>query len=500
MRSSKTALARGLGIAALCAATFAWGQHLAPDSRAGHDLYQATYGSRAAASLSPRLYSPQRLLVLASSQPGGARVAQAAAPDTSLADDAASDSPAATFQQVYYLLRRNYVEGVSDDSKLAHGAAAAMVASLQDPASRFLEPSEMAELGHEAQGHFSGLGAVTAIRTTVQPKTADDPTRDAAHPDNISYALTIVSALPGSPAERAGLKTGDVVTDINGQWVASYDLVSAQAKALKAAQDKNDPVALGKIVDAIQKKLDNGLTLAQAQVKLTTPAPKPLLLAVTRPGSPKPLSLTVDTTQPTLVSAVSAKTLASGVGYIKVQQFTDSTPSAFNAALTTLGTDIKGLVLDLRGATGGDLDAAASITGHLSTTRTLGIELTKGLKETPIAVPPAAAITCPVVVLTDGGTANAAELVASALQVRGAKLVGATTFGDDTEVKAIPLRDGSGFTMTIGQLRTGADAVFGGVGIKPDVPVADAPGTDAPLSRALMELSGRVARLPLASS
>ena len=72
----------------------------------------------------------------------------------------------------------------------------------------------------------------------------------------------------------------------------------------------------------------------------------------------------------------------------------------------------------------------------------------------------------------------------------------ATTFGADSDIETVSLRDGSGFTMTVGQWLTAAKTSFGGVGIRPDVAVQDAPGADNPLDRAEMEISGRVARIP----
>ena len=115
---------------------------------------------------------------------------------------------------------------------------------------------------------------------------------------------------------------------------------------------------------------------------------------------------------------------------------------------------------------------------------------------TPIAITSAQAVTYPVSVLINGGTANTAELLASALQSKGAKLVGSPTFGDASDVKVISLKDGSGFTMTIGKLMTVSKSDFGGVGLKPDIAVPDAAGSDEPLNRAVGVLAGREARLP----
>lgn len=495
-QNSLRPLIGGAAVCALAAGTFAWGMHLGPEGHAGRDLFRAQTPRGAQAASLPT----GRNVVLAAAS-GPRLLAASDAPGlppsgTDAEDDVNGDSPAATFQQIYMLLKRNYVEGVPDDSKLSHGAAAAMVASLQDPNSRFFEPTEFAEVQREAKGQFAGIGAVLAVRTKITPKAADDPTRDKDHPDNISYELTVVSPLPGGPADKASLQTGDVITDIDGQWIATYDLVSAEAKQLKAVQDKNDPVALNKLIDTLQKKLDNGLTLAQAETKLTTADAKPLALMVSRPGQAAPLAVNLTPVAATTVAPVAGKTLAGGIGYIKINRLGSDTEAAFRSALASLGPDVKGLVLDLRDATGDSTDAATAVAAKLSTVNTLGYQLTKGNAVTAIPVTPARAVAGPVVVLVNGGTADVAEVLASALRDGGAKLIGTPTFGDDVDVKPISLRDGSGFTMTVGKYETASKTDFGGVGIKPDVAVPDVPGSDGPLNRAVMELSGRVAQVP----
>lgn len=478
----------GLAVGTLAVATFAWGLHLGPQRHVGRDLFRIQTRSLRTAQ------APSGSdVVLTSAHSGVRRAADAQSDEGQALDDLGSAGPAYTFRQVYTLLKQNYADGDPNDTVLAHGAASAMLASLQDPQSRFLEPAEFAEAKRQAQGRYDGIGAVLSVRAQITPKAADDPTRDKDHLDNLTYQLTIVAPLPGSPAEKAGLKTGDVITDIDGHWIQTYDLVSAHYKELKALQDKNDTPALNKFVDRLQKQLDTALTLNQAQAKLSSSTVKTLTLTFSRPGQAAPLTAALDTSAPTTVEAVTTKSLSGGVGQIKINLLNDDTAAAFETALNSLGTDPKGIVLDLRDATGSDQEAAAAVAARLSNVKTLGERITKGRKVAPIAVVPASAVTCPVTVLVNGGTANAAELLASALQSGGAKLIGSPTFGDDRDVRTIALRDGSGFTLTVGKLLTASGASFGS-GVKPDITVPDAPGMDSPLSRAVWELSGRVAQ------
>ena len=481
MKLNATGLAGIAVVGALAAGAFAAGSYLGPARPAGHNLYHPAVGA-----------APRSPLVLASTG-RAVEVAQngtgEAGADGDSPDDLTGAGPGATFENVYRLLKARYVDPLPDDAKLAHGAAAAMVASLQDPDSRFMEAPEIAELGSEAKGTYHGIGAVLAVRRVSHAKTADLPAYT-------EYRLVVIAPVPGSPAEKAGLKPGDVVTAINGQWVYNDKFVYDQTKALKALQD--DAPTFNKTVTALQKKIDGAVSLNDAQTKLDDPAAKTVSLSVVRAGLPQPLTLTLDTSAPTTVSPVLSRSLPGGIGYIRIVQFTPDSEKDFQTALAGFGTDPKGLILDLRDTIGGlraQTEVAAAIAARLTAAPVLGYIEAKGKKVQPIAITAGAPVTCPVAVLVNGGTDNTAELLAAALQSKGAKLVGGKTFGDAGDVKLITLRDGSGFTMTVGRLLTATRTPFGGVGLKPDVLVPNTAG-DEPLNRAVDVLSGRVARLP----
>ncbi len=480
MKLNATGLAGVLGVGALTAGAFAAGAHLGPARAVGHNLYRA---AAAAPARSP--------LVLASTSHPGAVAQRQDGPGAGADEDFTSDGPGATFQQVYALVKRHFVDPLPPDSKLAHGAASAMVASLGDPDSRFLEAPEVSEIGNESKGQYGGIGAALAVRRVVHPKDGDVP-------EYTEYLLTVVAPLPGSPAEKAGLKAGDVITAIGSKWVYNDRYVYDQTKALKALQD--DPVSFNKLVTTLQAKIDGAISLSEAQTRLDDATAKTITLTVTHAGAsptaPSAPAVTLDTSAPTAVRPVASRSLPGGLGYIKITQFAPGADKDFAAALSGFGTDLKGLVLDLRDSPGGLLDVGSAIAARLSSAPTLGYVESKGKKVTPIVVTPGAATSAPLVVLVNGGTANTAELLASALQSKGAKLVGTPTFGDASDVKLILLRDGSGFTMTVGKLQTATQAQFAGVGIKPDVLVPGGTGDDV-LNRAVGVLSGRVARVPV---
>jgi len=487
LKINATGAAGVLAVGALTVGAFAVGTHLVPRPQ-GHNLYKP---SAAVSTRNPLTLTSAKPSTSATPPAAVAQNGADASPDDSAdaSGDFGTDSPAVTFQQVYQLVKRHYVDPLPTDAKFGHGAAAAMVSSLQDPDSRFLEASEVTELNGQSSGTYHGIGAALAVRRIAHVKTADLPAYT-------EFQLTVVAPLPGSPAEKAGLEPGDTITTLNNQWVYNDEWVYTQTKALKALQD--DPVSFNKLVTTLQKRIDGSVSLAQAQTKLQDASAKSIALTVTRAGAAQPIPVTLDTSAVTTVPAVTSRGLPGGIGYIKINQFTTGADKEFAAALSGFGTDPKGLVLDLRDCPGGLLESGAAIAARLTSAPALGYVETKGKKIQTVAITPGTKVTCPVAVLVNGGTANTAEMLAAALQSGGAKLVGTKTFGDASDVKLIMLRDGAGFTMTVGKLLTTGHGEFSGTGIKPDVAAPDTPGSDV-LDRAVGVLSGRVARLPIST-
>ena len=272
--------------------------------------------------------------------------ASSSSADRQIDDLLNSDSPAATFQQVYLLLKDQYVERIDSDEKMAHGAAATLLASLDEPNSRFLERDERKSLEDESTGLFQGIGASLTVRRVV---------RDG---DLTDRQITVIDALPGTPAAAAGLRTGDVITAVNSHWIIGYDPFAAQAKLFKKlAKDQFD---LGKAVDATEKKIQDGYSTSKAQTLLDTSSKDPIVLTVERPGVAQPIQMTLNTSAPTQVKDIESRRLADGNGYIVVNVFSGGTAKDFEDALGGLGA-VKGLVVDLRDCSGGLLDQAVII-------------------------------------------------------------------------------------------------------------------------------------------
>lgn len=491
MERNTRALLGGGAIGAAGVLLFALGLHLSPNAYNGRNLVAARLPASIGSltGTSSRDISSGGLLSTASTSAdlkiANSHVAerQNVGPlDDAYTLDPSGNSPGSTFQEVYVLLRQNFVDGVPDDTKLAHGAASAMLASLQDPVSRFMEPAEMSELNSNSHGLYHGIGAVTVVIKLSHP--ADSASGSPAYDEN---RLTIVAPLPNSPAEKSGLKSYDVITRINGRWIATYDPVAANAKELKAAQ--TDPVAFKAIADKLQSEMDKAYSLTQAETELSTPSEKTLLLTISRPGSSALLNVSLDVSSPTQVAAVTSKSLGGGIGYIKLNLINPDTDVDFQNALSGLGSGLTGLVLDLRNCPGGDVEAAARIAGRISNAGSLGLLSLKDKKYVPITISSPTPVGYPIAVLVNSGTANSAELLTSALDQGGAKIVGQRTFGDATAVRTIALRDGSGFTITIGHLYTNNKNDFARTGLQPDLLVDSS--NDA-LASALTILHGKI--------
>lgn len=398
--------------------------------------------------------------------------------DNSFADIFQSDSPYGTFQNVYQLLKDQYVEGVPSDTPLAYGASQALLASLDEPNSRYILPDERKAIDQQDDGVYPGSGLLFTVRKTTG--TDDLTTRK----------ITVIGVIPDSPADKAGFKTGDVVTGVNNHWVIAYDPFQAEMKQFKKLV--KDQVALEKAYTATETKVKDGITLSKAQAALNIGGATPLIVTVERSGAPKPITATLDVSVPTKVQSIVSKTLDDGAGYIRFLTFNNTTVASYDKAVAQFSDD-KGLVLDLRDCPGGQISPAIAIANSLVRGAELGrivmrdntVKATdpnlgfgtrvQGLKagsSTPVI---AHSFKGKIVVLVNAGTANTAELLAAFVRDHvGGRVVGETTFGDGMAQTLFPMADGSGFTLTTGVLQTDTGKKLNMAGITPDVPIADA--------------------------
>jgi carboxyl-terminal processing protease len=392
----------------------------------------------------------------------------------------------ATFEEVYRRVENEYTDALPSDTKLSQGAVSAMVASLEDPHSYFLNPAQRQLIDSEGKGKFSGIGAGLYLRAQKTEGYTD-------------FKIVVVAPLPGSPAAKAGLKPGDVITRIDGKWVLGYNPLVQYIKVVERWQNKAaTDDELEKVRQATQTKITTGIPFAPAQLALRGDGTVKQLagktsytLTVQRVGVATPVTVTV-TPGTTEVQPVESKTLPGGANLIKIAAFTDSAPDAVKAALDKL-PKTAGIVLDLRGNPGGTFPSAQKIVGMLAGAGPLVNEIGAGGKKTVIAASGTAAGTRRITVLVDKGTGSTAEAVAQALVERGATLTGAGTFGDGIAQTLYKLDDGSGFTLTTGKLVSPKGVAWAGVGLTPKVAIAPGTPEEQVLVRAAATLATPVA-------
>jgi carboxyl-terminal processing protease len=353
----------------------------------------------------------------------------------------------------YARIKADYVDEVSDEA-LVEGAVRGLVEyGLADPYSGYLPPEDYEQALDDLSGEFSGIGAEVGLRNLDEP--GDE---ESCSVITNACALVIIAPLSGSPAEAAGLRSGDVVIAVDGVETA-------------------------------------GSTVNEQVFKVRGEAGTDVTLTVRRGARELQITITRAVIE---LREVEAKLLEDGIGYIHLTSFTDRAHELFRNALVGLLEDgATRIVFDLRNNPGGYIVAAEGIAsefvpaGELLFTVESGDDVQRWVSE-----PGGVAVNVEdVVVLVNGGSASASEIVAAALQETGrARLIGEPTFGKNTVQVWTELENGGGLRITTDRWFTpNHDSVADG-GVQPDIVVAgpEDPNAeeDPPLDRALAELGG----------
>ena len=396
--------------------------------------------------------------------------------------------PAEVFEEVLSNIQRNFVE-INDIplSKLDSEAIGRMYASLGDPKTHALNVERRKARQAALLGKYSGIGAVLTITHTKK--------------NDVDYShLTVMDVMPGSPAEKIGLHTGDYITEIDGRWIINYMIY---VDADRIANEKNrDDTLRQQEVEQVRQKFYAGLSLSRALDRLEMGEGKTYALTVMHRGQSMPVKLSV-TTALTHVEPVEFRMLEGKIGYVRIRQFNAKATEAFGAALDKIdkadkSAAVKGLIVDLRQNPGGvTAETPTGVDGYSSAKNLIarlthggtvaGIEHKPRKREALTVVPDAQAFKVPLIVLVDSGTANLAELAATALRDAGkAKIIGDHTFGDDVLQMFALLKNGSGVELTTAHLftRSGVDLAQG---LDPDivVPCAAVPNAERAIDTAL---------------
>ncbi len=364
-------------------------------------------------------------LVILGAVAGAAVALLVTQPHAMLFGSAASAAASSTYQQldlfgdVFERVRADYVEK-PDDKQLVESAINGMLSGL-DPHSSYMDPKSFRDMQVQTRGEFGGLG----IEVTME--------------DGL---VKVVAPIDDTPAAKAGVMANDIITKLDDEAV-------------------------------------QGLTLNQAVDKMRGPVNSKIKLTIMRKGADKPIDLTIVRD---IIRVKSVRSHAEGddVGYIRITQFneqtTDGLKQAINDLNSQLGADkIKGYIVDLRNNPGGLLDQAISVSdtfldkGEIVSTRGRNPEETQRFNARPGDMTKGK----PVIVLINGGSASASEIVAGALQDhKRATLIGTRSFGKGSVQTIIPLGAGNGaLRLTTARYYTPSGRSIQAQGIKPDIEV-----------------------------
>ncbi|MEO6950330.1 MAG: S41 family peptidase [Polyangia bacterium] len=346
------------------------------------------------------------------------------------------------FTRVLSYVENNYVENVDQD-ELIYGALRGMLETL-DPHTAFLKPDQYREMKVDTQGQFGGVGIEVEMRQLPAPPEENYVATGRAR-DNI---LTIMSVIDGTPAQRAGIQSGDLIVKIDGVATRTMRMDDAVTKMR------------GKKGSLVTLTLDR-----PANASGTKAWKEPHVLQLER------TIIRIDN--------VTSKQLGPGVGVVKIKQFSDSTEHDLTAALEHLehdtpGGHLRGLVLDLRNNPGGLLDQAVRVADLFIDNGLIVRTEGKGgrIIEEERAHARGTRSGFPMIVLVNGGSASASEIVAGALQDHGrAVIVGTQTFGKGSVQTVIELDDGSALKLTIARYFTPSGRSIQERGITPDITV-----------------------------
>jgi carboxyl-terminal processing protease len=347
---------------------------------------------------------------------------------------APADKSMKTFWKAYDMLADQYYgDDLATGQELEYDAIRGLIFGLDDQFTSFVAPREAKLLEENASGSFSGIGAYVQL--------------------NKQRVLQITKIFPDSPAEKAGLKAGDLISEVDGKSIVGEDLD----------------------VQVSQVRGPEGST-----AKFT----------ILREGEDKPFK--VDITRAKIeIKLVESKMLDNNIAYAALTSFNSSTATQqLQAALKDqLAKNPKGLIFDLRDNPGGFLDQSVDVADLFLNSGVVLVERTKdGDEQVFRSDDGGVAQDIPLVVLVNSGSASAAEIVAGAIQDRGrGVLIGETTFGKGSVQQINRLDDGSQLRVTIARWFTPNNRGIHGEGIEPDITVerGDDPKVDPQLGRAV---------------
>lgn len=310
-------------------------------------------------------------------------------------------------------IKKDYLYEVSDED-LRDGELKGMVAALKDPYSEYLTEEDLKEMNQETSGSFYGIGF------TVYK--------------NENNQIEVVSPIKDTPADRAGIKSKDIVVKVNGKNYTGDEMKEA-IKVIKGEKG--------------------------SKVHLT----------IYRPSTKKTLEMDVERAEIKIETVISHK--IENLGYIGIIQFNDHTDEEFKTHLDELKKqNVKGLIIDLRGNPGGTVSSVVKIADMLLSEGTIVSAKDKNHKIVFEYKSDKDQYDKPIVVLINEGSASASEILSGAIKdFNRGKLVGVKSFGKGIVQTVFPFQDGTGVKLTTSEYFTPSGENIHNIGIKPDIEV-----------------------------
>jgi carboxyl-terminal processing protease len=313
------------------------------------------------------------------------------------------------FMRALSIVRSSFIESV-DYNKLYEGAIKGMVNALGDPYSVYLDEESFKSLVTSTEGHFGGIGVVIGMK------------------DN---NFVVIAPLKGTPGDRAGIKSGDKITAIDGKKTAGQTLEDVVAQ-IRGKEGTTVEIELKTVAGEVKT-----VRVIRSDIKLET---------------------------------VAGEMKNNKIGYIRIGMFNENTGSDFIKKFHELeGQGMEGLVLDLRDNPGGLLSESVKV-AELMVPKGPIVSVTERSGKSVTEYSSLEKVKYPVAVIVNQGTASAAEIVAGALQdTKAGKLFGTKTFGKGSVQAVSNLDESTGMKLTIARYYTPSGRSINGTGIEPDV-------------------------------